>query len=260
MTDAEMNKLESGGTSFGTAMSVQQQHQQPSSKKDVPEPTGALESAPGASFGDMSMMSVGTRKLEDAGFSFGSQMSYMPDGGLEGIGTSFGSLSLDTTNRQTLFQQLEMAAGGPEIPPMLNSTKSTGNLLECSDSESEEDESQKHVIARKKSQAWERMQASVANNLSTTGSGELMPPPTTGSGELMPPPPVPTDKTGTDISVPATRFDRDFSQLSAFDDDFHHDDHGEEDALPPPPAPLLVKQEDEDEKLELFFIQQQAES
>jgi hypothetical protein len=249
MTDAEMNKLESGGTSFGTAMSFQQQQPPPSSKKDVPEPTGALESAPGASFGDVSMMSVGTRKLEDAGFSFGSQMSYntmradMPDGGLEGIGTSFGSLSLDTTNRQTLFQQLEMAAAGPEIPPMLNSTKSTGNLLDCSDSESEEDESQKHVIARKKSQAWERMQASVANNLSTAGSGELMPPP-----------PVPTDKTGTDISVPATRFDRD---ISAFDDDFHHD--GGEDALPPPPAPL-VKQEDDDEKLELFFIHQEEES
>eukprot|EP00980_Cylindrotheca_fusiformis_P028352 scaffold22593_cov145-Cylindrotheca_fusiformis.AAC.1 len=257
MSDVEQKNLERGGHSFGTAMSV---------RKDgggggaMVEPTGALESAPGASFGDVSMMSVGTRKLEDAGFSFGSQMSYkadMPDGGLEGIGASFGSLSLDTTNRQTLFQQLEIAAGGAEIPPMLNSTKSTGNLLECSDSESEEDESQKHDIARRKSQAWEKMQASVANNLSSTKSKS-----TAGSGELMPPPPaVAADKTGTDISVPTTRFDRDFSQLSAYDDgdnDFNHDGN-DEDALPPPPS-QLEKQGDEDEKLELFLIQKQADS
>lgn len=252
MSDTEMKKLESGGTSFGTAMSFK------NTEKSV-EPTAALESARGASFGDMSMMSVGTRKLEDAGYSFGSQMSYntmradIPDGGLDVIGASFGSLSLDTTNRHTLFQQLEIAAAGPEIPPMLNSTKSTSNLLACSDSESEEDESQKHVIARKKSQAWERMQASVANNISSQKSKS-----TAGSGELMPPPAAPADKTGTDISVPTTRFDRDFSQLSAFDDDFNNH-NGDDDGLPPPPS-QLAKLDDEDEKLELFLIQQHSKS
>jgi len=248
MTDNEMRKLESGGTSFGTAMSY---NKKPS--EQMPEPTGILENAPGASFGDVSMMSVGTRKLEDGGFSFGSAMSFgtnMVDGGLEAIGASFGSLSLDTRNRETLFHQLELAAAGPEIPPMLNTTKSTANLLECSDSEEEvEDESQKHEIARKKSQAWERMQASVANNLTSQKSGGF----STNSKETMPPP-IPRDQTGTDIAVPATTFGRDFSQLSAFDGEFDKDD---DDALPPPPA-QLEKNDDDDDKLDMYLIQQQT--
>ncbi|KAL3934439.1 MAG: hypothetical protein SGBAC_009842 [Bacillariaceae sp.] len=251
MTENEMRKLESGGTSFGTAMSY---------KKDpMPGPVGSgiLENAPGASFGDVSMMSVSTRKLEDGGFSFGSAMSFgtnMVDGGLEAIGASFGSLSLDTRNRETLFHQLELAAAGPEIPPMLNTTKSTANLLDCSDSEEElEDESQKHEMARKKSQAWERMQHSVANNLSSqksnTGRSET-------SKEVMPPP-VPRDQTGTDISVPSTTL---FSQLSAFDDgDFVKQVHHDDDALPPPPAPLQ-KNDDDDEKLDMYLIHQQSGS
>jgi hypothetical protein len=249
MTENEMGKLESGGTSFGTAMSYKKQGEA------MPEPvgTGILDNVPGASFGDVSMMSAGTRKLEDAGFSFGSAMSFgtnMVEGGLEAIGTSFGSLSLDTRNRETLFHQLELAAAGPEIPPMLNTTKSTANLLECSDSEEEqEDESQKHLMARKKSVAWERMQASVANNLSTQKSTG----PSTNSKDAMPPP-VPRDQTGTDISVPSTTL---FSQLSAYDDgDFVKD---EDDALPPPPA-QLEKNDDDDDKLDMYLIHQQSGS
>jgi len=253
MTDNGPRKLESGGTSFGTAMS----YKKTATAEAMPEPTGILENAPGASFGDASMMSVNTRKLEDAGFSFGSAMSFgtnMVDGGLEAIGTSFGSLSLDTRNRETLFHQLELAAAGPEIPPMLNATKSTANLLACSDSEEEdEDESQKHLMARRKSEAWERMQASVANNLSSQRSNHS----TVESKDIMPPPPMMAsrDKTGTDIAVPTTTFDRDFSQLSAFEDgDFKGDDV--DDVLPPPPPAQLEKQDDEDDKLEMYMIQQ----
>ena len=181
------------------------------------------------------MMSLdNNKKLEDAGFSIGSIMSYMnmPDGGLEAIGTSFGSLSLDVpNNKEDLYKTLEIT-GQPmtEIPEMMGkpSKKSTGDLLDCSDSESEEDEGK--IIARK-SAAWDKMKASVSANLEsqkskggttsggTGGTGNS----SVGSNELMPPPPLPnrssTGQTGTILSVPATSLERDISQMSGFGDD-----------------------------------------
>merc|ERR1712127_530693 len=103
---------------------------------------------------------------------------------------------------------------------MLNATKSTSNLLDCSDSEDEDNRSNDMLVAQK-SAAWDKMRVSVSQNLESEKNRSM------GSADLMPPPPpVPGDnKTGTDISVPETNFDRDFSQLSAFDDDFRgHDD------------------------------------
>jgi hypothetical protein len=251
--------LEGGGLSFGSVMTTGTAAMSVTHRKDgrdddgepIPVAPGVLE-PPGTSFGNYSMMSIGTTQLDkQGGFSFGSMMSYnttkaeMPDGGLEAIGTSFGSLSLDTSNRETLFQQLEISGAGPEIPPMLNSTKSTMNLLDCSDTESEDEESNHQLIARK-SAAWEKMRSSVALE-SQKSKG------TVGSTELMPPPPAaaPTDKTGTVLSVPETDLHRNFSAISAFEFDGATND--DEDGLPAPPAELS-KTGDGDDKLNMYLI------
>jgi hypothetical protein len=295
MTDAEMRKLESVGTSFGSAMSYRPTHQnngpwgnnnnraQPKSARDehdhVPEAMDSLEPT-GVSFGDVSMMSVGTRKLEEVGCSFGTAMSYntirgpdAPEGGLEAIGTSFGSLSLDTTNRDTLFHSLELAAAGPEIPPMFSTEeRAKGNLLECSDTESEDSQSQQQLVAQK-SAAWDKMRLSFSahtdlhadKSKGTVGSNELMPPPAGRAGtndEGGAPLIATTEIKGTVLSVPTTNFERDFSQLSAWGegDDYpherHDDDDDEDDALPPPPQELM-KQTSEGEELDMYYIQQQ---
>jgi hypothetical protein len=156
-----------------------------------------------------------------------SMATYMPDGGLEAIGTSFGSLSLDPWNREQLFQALELTGGGPEIPPMFHSeAKATGNLLECSDTESEGSQEKPELVAHK-SEAWEKMRASVAQtqlfhsqSKGSAKSADLMPPPVT----------VRTNNddnmiNGAILSVPSTSLERDFSQLSAWDDDGYDGDH-----------------------------------
>merc|ERR1719326_1449437 len=131
-------------------------------------------------------------------------MSITKPDGLEAIGTSFGSLSLDPTNRETLFQTLELAAGGPEIPPMFNTEeKATGNLLECSDTESEDSEL-KYDLGVQKSAAWERMQSSVLQSQKSKG--------TVNSGDMMPPP---VEMKGSVVSV--TNLARDISAWSAAD-------------------------------------------
>jgi hypothetical protein len=284
MTDAEMRKLESAGTSFGSVMSYRPTQQnvpwgnnnnraQPKSARDgddhVPEAMDSLEPT-GVSFGDVSMMSVGTRKLEEVGCSFGTMMSYntirgpdAPEGGLEAIGTSFGSLSLDTTNRDTLFHSLELAAAGPEIPPMFSTEeRAKGNLLDCSDTDSEDSQSQQQLVAQK-SAAWDKMQLSLAahtdlhaqKSKGTVGSNELMPPPVGRVGSN-----IASEIKGTVLSVPATNFERDFSQLSAWGegDDYPNERHGDddEDDAPPPPPQELMKQTSEGEELNMYYMQQ----
>ena len=269
ITDQEQQKLEKNNNN------IVHNHNNNHHNNNIPEAPNSLDQ-PG-SFGDISMMSVGTMmnnnnhnnmKLEGGTFSFGSMMSYnytnMPDGGLEAIGTSFGSLSLDTANKEQLFQALEIAGGGPEIPPSMlfkNTTKSTGNLLDCSDTESEDENIDDPQIIARKSAAWDKMRVSVSANLesqkskssSTTrgGGGGTTSSGTLGSNELMPPPPnqqqqqnqqeqqqQSLDQTGTVLSLPTTNLERDFSQLSAFD--FPEDvvDDDVDDALPAPPVEL----------------------
>ena len=246
MTDAEMRRLQNMRASMTSG--------QGGDGEPLPVALDGLEPT-GLSFGDVSMMSVGTKKLEEQGCSFGTMMSYQTNRSefdtmkLEQIGTSFGSLSLDTTNRDTLFHQLELAAAGPEIPPMFETEKkATGNLLECSDTESETEE-EKNQLKAQKSQQWDKMQASLILQ-SQKSKG------TAGSTDLMPPP---VDMKGSVLSVPTTNFDRDFSQLSAYDfgDDSHHDGDDEGAAAAPPPPQALKKQgSDEGEKLEMYMLQQ----
>jgi hypothetical protein len=242
MSDAEQLNLESTGISFGSTMSTNTTRTNntlgPAYEHSHPDalPQIDLEST-GISFGGMSIGSLPQGRLEDAGTSFGSAMSIntevvraaMVDGGLEAVGTSFGSLSLDTTNRETLFQSLEEAAAGPEIPPMFQGERSSGNLLECSDTESE-GEDEKHELQAQKSAMWEKMQESLARQSTQrasnhpggqqVGNDDHTPP----SGQKTVVPPM--------SSIPITNMERDFSALSGIEVD--GDDHLA--SVPKPPA------------------------
>ncbi|KAG7369720.1 hypothetical protein IV203_027466 [Nitzschia inconspicua] len=236
-----------------------------------------LDGFNGVSIGDSTMMSNGTNhmmKLEGHMPSFGTAMSLntlktdMVEGGLmENIGTSFGSLSLDPASRDALFRTLEITASGPEIPPMFHSEqKAKGNLLDCSDTESENSEDREKLVAQK-SQAWEKMKELTITKLKQQQSKESV-----GSEELMPPPvgvPVPTtlpqqhqqqresqkgliaDFTNTEVAIPTTTLENNFSTLSAWSavDDFggaaDNDDDGEIAAIAPPQA--LRKDDDYDD-------------
>jgi len=220
LTDVEIMKLQANGT-FGSIMSYKED-KDTRTDRDVADAQAPVSLEPtGISFGDMSMMSVGTNRLEAGGMSFGTMMSLgtnLPDGGLEAIGTSFGSLSLEPWNRERLFQALEVTGGGPEIPPMFHvEEKATGNLLDCSDTESE-GSVDKPDLGAHKSEAWEKMQASVAQTqLLHAQSNEVMPPPVNvpSSGKMV----------GI-LSLPTTNLERDFSALSSWNDSFH--DRGDE--------------------------------
>jgi hypothetical protein len=134
--------------------------------------TGALEPS-GISFGSVSMMSVGNSKLEAAGTSFGSMMSFtvastkapgMVDGGLEPIGTSFGSLSLNSVDQNQLQQALSgeghkqpANSNSFATPTLLSQQRSQGNLLECSDTESEDEEEEATPNGGSKSVEWEKL-------------------------------------------------------------------------------------------------------
>jgi hypothetical protein len=232
---------------------------------------GGLELT-GVSFGDISMMSSGTNnmKLEDTGISFGTVMSYSMmnptavDGGLGAIGTSFGSLSLDTSNQDTLFRALELAAEGPEIPPMFPSEeKAHGNLLDCSDTDSENSEDQEKLV-KQKSQAWERMKSQIATETNlmpdssrgSVASRNLMPPPLDApKSQRLPPMSHHSASSAhqstmevffvkTELEVPTTALENNFSTLSAWSaaEDFVNDDiggnaHAAGGAPRPPQAP-----------------------
>lgn len=281
--DVDMMKLQATGASFGSAMSYkyannsqhhqrqqQQQHPQQDGIKNqelddhTPIPLSGLEPT-GISFGDTSMMSTGT-KLEAGGPSFGTMMS------LEQIGTSFGSLTLDPAGREMLYQTLELTGGGPEIPPMFHSeAKATGNLLECSDTESEDSQSKPELTAQN-SQAWEKMRTSVAQTQLHQSQSKS----TVDSADLMPPPPATMATTsstsaaggngyamnGTVLSIPTTNFQRDFSQLSAWghedddDDDGDTGHDGDDDEAVAAPPPLLVKQGSDGEDALIGFLSQ----
>ena len=131
----------------------------------------ALEPS-GMSFGTASIMSVGNAKLETAGLSFGSMMSYtvansrapdMVDGGLEPIGTSFGSLSLNSVERNNL--QAALYTSEPRVPAsmsfatptLLSQQRSKGNLLECSDTESDDEDDETPPNQPSKSAEWEKL-------------------------------------------------------------------------------------------------------
>jgi len=254
---------------------------------------GGLEPA-GLSFGSVMSISTADVKLEGGGLSFGSMMSYTKDGasapsavdgGLEAIGTSFGSLSLATNDRHNLEQSLQADIAAAEAseaqPTFLRAEKSKGSLLECSDTDSE-DEHDSQKISYQKSLQWEQMKATLAKEpsmspqvsrsgsaASNSGAGCGLNSTPLAAGQPGPPPRKHHDfvttegpPTGT-LQFPTTTFDRDFSQMSAIsvgddlgfgeqivppgsivDDNF--DGSGNlKDAfdMPPPPAPVR-KQDD----------------
>ena len=262
MTDAEMNKLQQG-----SSHNKNSRHKKSSNSNDATPPMGGVLEPTGISIGDVSMHSANTTnylmKLEENGTSFGTMMSYntlssnnpdMVDGGLmDAVGTSFGSLSLDKNNRDMLFKTLEIAGGGSEVPPMFRSeTKSSANLLDCSDTDSECSRD-KEKLTKQKSQAWEMMKTQLDKQTSKGAS--------VGSHDLMPPPVgVPNHSKDSaaatfdnlEIALPPTTMEANFSTLSAWSaaDDFKdnadgtndNDDASHEDAVAaPPPPPQLTK-------------------
>lgn len=186
--------------------------------KSALPPDGGLEPQ-GLSFGSVSFMSIGDAKLENTGISFGSAMSFKmtPDvvgGGLEGIGTSFGSMTLDTNRGDDPFdpqnnphsivpppptEAVERQTSAP-LPPLFQQNRSSVNLLDCSDTDSETEE-QSAQRSHHKSIEWEKMKAVV-----DAGSGENA---NTG------PVPIAQPKFPSSFSIPSTTFQRDFSQMSA---------------------------------------------
>jgi hypothetical protein len=194
------------------------------------------------------------------------------DGGLEAVGTSFGSLSLATEDQRKLVRILE--ADGQDsvqaMPTFLNAAKSQGNLLECSDTDSDgEDESAPQRSAQKSAE-WEMLQATFQAQSNSMPQSASMPPPMFPGG------------TPSTLNIPNTTFNRDFSQMSAMsvgEEDFResilpeqrpavHDSYGydggfslvmppptgiyggggggggeEYDMPPPPPPPPMQKQE-----------------
>ena len=174
---------------------------------------GGLEPA-GLSIG--SMMSIGDAKLESAGLSFGSMMSgvsikdtpHAVNGGLENIGTSFGSLSLAPEDQTRLFSALLADQGSVEAAPqtLLYSNKSKGSLLDCSDTDSDVEEESGFTSSVQKSAEYEKLKATVlAQHVSQSGS----------AAAGVPPPLFPGSAPAT-LNIPSeTTFQRDFSQMSA---------------------------------------------
>jgi hypothetical protein len=82
---------------------------------------------------------------------------------LTDIGTSFGSLSIHPTERETILREaqreMEEAAACAAMP-FLKVQKSRGDLLECSDSD-DDDDTEPAMVAQK-SANWERLQAAIA--------------------------------------------------------------------------------------------------
>ena len=293
-------------------------HHEQQNDREIPQPVdGGLEPI-GFSFG--SMMSIGTDvgmaasaaagRLERAGLSFGSAMSYSVlggsrhavappvDGGLQDIGTSFGSLSLADgereriialAKREMMLEQNTSAGGEAYVTPtLLQQQKSTGNLLDCSDTESEDEDTSADASAQKSAQ-WEKLQAALAAQDESMRTSQLtasMPPPSFGirssmisnTGQQLPYPAV-----GLTFQIPTAGLDRDFSQMSAISvqEDFNPSSLATssyvlptpsviqmdvyDSKMPPPPAAIKkgcsddwstgdIEDEDEDARLEYTFL------
>jgi len=293
MTDAEMQTLQLGSAHGPNKRQSDRRRQGSNDSNDnqnaIPAaPMGGVLEPTGISIGDVSMHSASMHsvasnyqmKLEENGASFGTLMSYntmntslhgnnpdMVDGGLiDAVGSSFGSLSLDQNNRDILFKTLEIAGGGSEVPPMFRSeTKSSSNLLDCSDTESESSR-EREVLTKQKSQRWEMMKTQLEKQTSKGHSVD--------SQDLMPPPVGVPQHTVTNmnsnknhnnntasatdkfddlvIALPPTTMEANFSTLSAwsavdeetnsnYDDDDDDDDSQDDVVAIAPPPPQLTK-------------------
>lgn len=133
----------------------------------------------------MGISSFGS-KLETAGTSFGSMMSYsrLPeplDGGLQPFSMSFGSLSLNEMPSRS-FSLTKVTREMPanyETPTLLSQQRSTESLLESSDSESEDESEVTNSL--NKTCKWEKMRAVFDlqerdKNTATIGKNASVPP------------------------------------------------------------------------------------
>jgi hypothetical protein len=159
----------------------------------VPQPVDQGLEPVGLSMG--SMMSIGTMGPPEVGFSFGSAMSTTttrrgsvgrtapsaPDGGLQDVGMSLGSLSLADGDRERIVAEAErdiaaLMRGSDTLPTLLHQQKSKGNLLECSDSEEEEEDGTSAEASAQRSQEhWNRMQATLAEQDESVRNNMRMP-------------------------------------------------------------------------------------
>jgi hypothetical protein len=190
---------------------------------------GGLEPT-GFSFGSaMSINSTDIAKLETAGLSIGSLMSVTaPSGGLEQIGTSFGSMSLSKQSPPTASAAIAVAetilnGDSASAPPLSETTFipttqlkvhcSQGNLLDCSDTESE-NEDEKRQISERKSQDWVKLQETLAAQTSVQRT-------TTPNGSAGHADDNHSNSRPMDLHIPTAPHwnDRDFSAISV--DDFH---------------------------------------
>lgn len=239
---------------------------------------GGLEQT-GISIGSISMNSV-IGKLEPAGTSFGSMMSYTVaskapepiDGGLEPIGTSFGSLSLNSVEQNNLQRALNSDAQDGKrpkefeaVPTLLSQQKSMGNLLECSDTESEEEED-RALKQASKSAEWEKLKAILEAHTNMENNQASQPPVAQYRSQNA----APCE------AIPHTGFDRDFSNISAMSmgefEDFdniatktesslEYDPNHAAGMAPPPPMPIHQEKDDDDsissrERLQLMYLAQ----
>lgn len=191
--------------SFGGKTVVPPEIREGDDQEAAPEPVDfGLEHA-GLSAG--SMMSIGTLKLEDVGTSFGSVMSFatkgdMPgavDGGLEDIGTSFGSMTIGggappPPPRPATFAPPEPLDAAE--PTLLHQQRSTANLLDFGDSDSE-DERRSEQASLQKSADWQKLKATFEAQQQSGGYPSAdMPPSLSGFGNHvdMPPPAARNDE------------------------------------------------------------------
>ena len=246
-----------------------------------------------------SMMSFGTissaaPKLENGGLSFGSVMSFSHhqggvapvDGGLEEIGASFGSMTIATNVPPPSTNNVGPQRHGPEdhepqwsepaFPPTttLNQQKSKGNLLECSDTESEDEEDAARLKAQK-SANWEKFKATFEHELQGGSVSTPTPPvlgtrPSYGSSKATSRAQNTTahsrmaGPTPNMLNIPTASFGRDVSQMSAMSASDPQDQYGRQqqplyvvptqqqtgpvqgndyqESMPPPP-PAIQKQD-----------------
>ena len=257
------------------------------SSETVPLPVdGGLDGGVGFSFG--SIMSLEGPRLDGGvGLSFGSTMSYSirgdiapPDGGLEAVGTSFGSMSLMDNkmnpvdggldgvgtsfgsflshDREKIVEAAQQLAEENEAalyakPPPFQQQKSKGSLLECSDTDSDGEASGSAKSSRK-SADWQKLQ--------DTWAAQKMPitshiPPNFGPSSTS------HQQRHYEVprNVPTTNLGRDFSQMSAisvgdYNENEHYqvmpsagysngDPHNDMNAMPPPP-PAVRKHDNDD--------------
>ena len=240
----------------------------------IPQPVdGGLDPV---TFSIGSMMSIGTvSKLEDAGLSLGSAMSCTPipvvntndkagektsgamrppDGGLEEVGTSFGSLSLVEGERERIIadadrdlatsnvyhnnmrsshHQHHSDAYDAAIPTtLLHQQKSRGSLLESNDLDDEGDETTSaEARSQKGAHQWNMLQATLAMQDESIRNAVSVPPMFVMNSGLnyqrqpqiqQHPPNRSSSYRHHNFPLDATTLDRDYSQMSAISvgDDF----------------------------------------